>query len=103
MKTYFLFVLIQQKQAIFNDGRKYKYLIQKEKEKLSIIPVKPVKINQEGYSQENIEQEEKLFTSGQIRYCSTGALRTHKDMIWPDKRTGISISWAPHGAKNSFF
>ena len=28
-----------------------------------------------------IAHEKKLFTSGQIRYCSTGALRTHKDMI----------------------
>ena len=91
------------KQAIFIDGRKNNYLIQKEKEKLSIIPAKPVKINQESYSPENFEQEDELFASGQIRYCSTGALRTQKDMVWQDKRTKISISWATHGAKNSFF
>lgn len=48
------------KQAIFNDGRKNTYMIQKEKEKLSIIPMNPVKINQESYIMNNSE-EDKLY------------------------------------------
>ena len=48
------------KQVIFDDGRKNTYMIQKEMEKLSIIPMNPVKINQESYNQENFE-EDKLY------------------------------------------
>ena len=53
------------KQAIFNgenDGRKTNYMIHKEKEKLFIIPMNPVMIDQESYKQEIIEKEEELFT-----------------------------------------
>ena len=52
-------------QAIFNDGndgRKTNYMILREKEKLLIIPMNPVKIDQESYKQEIIEKEEELFT-----------------------------------------
>ena len=45
-------------QAIFNVGRKNSYMIQKEKEKLSIIPMNPVEINPESYNKENIEEED---------------------------------------------
>ena len=45
------------KQAIFNDGRKNTYMIQKEKEKLSIIPVNPT--TQGSYNQKHIEKGSK--------------------------------------------
>ena len=44
-------------QAIFNDRRKNSYMIQKEKEKLSIIPMNPVEINPERDNKENIEED----------------------------------------------
>ena len=44
-------------QAIFNDRRKNSYMIQKEKEKLSIIPMNPVEINPERDNKENVEQD----------------------------------------------
>lgn len=72
--------------AIFIDERNNipnNYLIQKEKEKLSIIPVSP--LTQGSYNQKNIEKEDKLYpvtssednyvndaeriSSGYIRYC----------------------------------
>ena len=73
--------------AIFIDERNNipnKYLIQKEKEKLSIIPVNPT--TQGSYNQKHIEKENKLYpvtsskdnyvndaeriSSGYIRYCT---------------------------------
>ena len=44
------------KQAIFNVGRKNSYMIQKEKEKLSIIPMNP-----ESYNKENVEEDSWLL------------------------------------------
>ena len=72
--------------ALFIDERNNipnNYLIQKEKEKFSIIPVNP--ITQGSYNQKHIEEEDKLYpgtswkdnyvneaeriSSGYIRYC----------------------------------